>query len=274
VSKQPKKLVGTNLGRYILVSYSPQLTSSELVKFHYALHGRGKQAGLLEKTHSTKIANSVILAPKAHAKEVAHFLAIWKCLTKTKEIILNPTREKDLRKTAKNLVSKRRDVSDVILIDASQISKTAKSSPVVCLLTHSKTPQRLVQSFQEEIGIPVIYVQADQLFTPKYSTLVDALKQGTSLIQFSLEKKPGKETKLAPKTLFVYSTKHLKGSDKVRFHYALRGRGQQKGILEFTRSEFFDKSVIIASSKSARAMREFLTQWKCQFEEMEVAESA
>ncbi|MBT4247976.1 hypothetical protein HOD83_00075 [Candidatus Woesearchaeota archaeon] len=264
MADQPKKLVGIGIGRYTLISYSPKLSSSELVKFHYALLGRGKQPGLLRKTHSIKLANSVILAPKAYSKEVLDFLRTWKCNISTKEIINKVSDEKKLQQAAKKLVAKRRDISDVLLVDASLISKKAKSSPVVCLLTHSKTPQRIAQNLQSEIGLPVIFVQADQLFTPKYSSIVDALKQGTSLITSKT---------FAPKTLFVYSTKHIKGSDKVRFFYDLKGRGKQKGIIESTRSEFFAKSVIIAPSKSVEAMQKFLTKWKCQYEKMEVAES-
>jgi hypothetical protein len=264
VSTQPKKLVGIGIGRYTLISYSPKLSSSELVKFHYALTGRGKQSGLLQKTHSTKLANSVILAPKAHTKEVLDFLRTWKCSISKKDLSWKSTDEDRLRKQARELVSKRRDISDVILVDASLISKKANSAPVVCLLTHSKTPERIAQDFQKKVGLPVIFVQADQLFTSKYSSLVDALKQGTSLITSKTS---------APKTLFVYSTKHLKGSDKVRFFYELKGRGKQKGIIESTKSEFFAKSVIITPSNGSRKLGEFLTKWKCQFEKMEVAES-
>jgi hypothetical protein len=265
VSSKPKLAVGTNIGKYVLVKYSPQLSSSELVKFHYAINGRGKQKGILEKTHSLKLANSVILVPKAYYKQVEAFLYSWKCNVSKKSLAINLSREDRIKAMSRQLVAKRRDISDIILIDSSLISHTGESAPVVCLLTHSKTPQRLAENFQKQVGLPVVYVQADQLFSPKYTKLVDALKQGTSLLS--------KEKKVTPKTLFIYSTKHLTGSAKVQFHYELKGRGKQKGILEATYSEFFAKSVIIAPSRSSRKMREFLTKWKCQFEEMEVAES-
>jgi len=264
VSSKPN-IVGTSIGRYTLISYSPKLSSSDLVRFHYALNGRGKQPGLLQKTHSQKLANSVILAPKHSEKDVIEFLRTWKCVISKKELVLNPTSENVIRKAAKVLVTNRRDISDVILINSAQISNKNKPSPIICLLTHSKTPQRIAQNFQKQVGLPVVYVQADQLFTPKYSSLIDALKQGTSLITSKTS---------APSTLFVYSSKHLTGSEKVRFHYELRGRGKQKGILETTRSEFFAKSVIIAHSRSSSAISRFLTKWKCQFNEMEVANSA
>ena len=264
MSSKPKLVVGKSIGKYVLVKYSPKISSSELVKFHYALNGRGKQKGLLEKTHSLKLANSVILVPKAYYKQVEAFLYSWKCNVSKKSLAINPSREDRIKAVSRQLVAKRRDISDIILIDSSLISQSRESAPVVCLLTHSKTPQRLAENFQKQVGLPLIYVQTGQLFSSKYSKLVDALKQGTSLIA---------KEKVTPKTLFVYSTKQLTGSAKVQFHYELRGRGNKKGIIEATHSEFFAKSVIIASSKSSAKLRSFLTKWKCQFEEMEVAES-
>ncbi|MBT7063061.1 hypothetical protein HN924_03790 [Candidatus Woesearchaeota archaeon] len=265
MSSKPKLVVGNSICKYVLVKYSPKISSSELVKFHYALNGRGKQKGILEKTHSLKLANSVILVPKAYYEQVEAFLYFWKCNVSKKSIAVNLSREDRIKAISRQLVAKRRDISDIILIDSSLISQSRESAPVVCLLTHSKTPQRLAENFQEQVGLPVIYVQADQLFSSKYTKLIDALKQGTSLI--------AKEKKVTPKTLFVYSTKQLTGSAKVQFHYELKGRGKQKGILEVTHSEFFAKSVIITSSRSSAKIRSFLTKWKCQFEEMEVAES-
>jgi len=91
----------------------------------------------------------------------------------------------------------------------------------------------------------------------------------------ALSENLSKPSKIAPKTLFVYETKHLKGSEKIKFFYELKGRKDRnkEGILETTHSEFFDRSVVIAPKQTAKAMRDFLTRWKCKFEEMEVAES-
>lgn len=77
---------------------------------------------------------------------------------------------------------------------------------------------------------------------------------------FLVDEKPAREM-----ALFTYSLRHLKYSDKIRFFYALKGRGTGKGVLKTTDSEQLGRAVILTSAKNAPELDEFFRLWKCNF---------
>ena len=67
------------------------------------------------------------------------------------------------------------------------------------------------------------------------------------------------------KILFTYSIDHLSQKDKVRFHYALKGRnkpGMLKDCIQLGRG------VILAPK--VEPFKSFLEHWKCRFEYREI----
>lgn len=75
---------------YALFTYSTShLKKKDLVKFHYAFKGRGKNLGLLERTDSKLLAKTVLLVPKSQIKLVEEFFSVWDCEFEKKEVIIN-----------------------------------------------------------------------------------------------------------------------------------------------------------------------------------------
>ena len=66
-------------------------------------------------------------------------------------------------------------------------------------------------------------------------------------------------------TLFAYSTEHLLSKDKVRFFYALKGRGKQEGIVKSTNSEHLGRTILLVADERAGEVEQFLSSWKCRF---------
>ena len=73
------QLVKQDRARHIYVYNSSHLTSTERVKFFYALKGRNGKPGVLDSTQSIFLAKSVISVAQTNAKEIENFLKTWKC---------------------------------------------------------------------------------------------------------------------------------------------------------------------------------------------------
>lgn len=65
------------------------LKKKDLVKFHYALKGRGKSPGLIKRTGARFLAKSVLLVPESEIKSVEEFFSLWKCDYEKKEVMIN-----------------------------------------------------------------------------------------------------------------------------------------------------------------------------------------
>lgn len=77
-------------------------------------------------------------------------------------------------------------------------------------------------------------------------------------------------SKYVPRVLFTYSTEHLLKKDKVRFFYALKGRGDSKGIVERCKIEHLGRTVLLVPEHFAAEVDEFLKYWKCAYQKREV----
>jgi hypothetical protein len=201
------------------------------------------------------LAKSVILAPEDTSQEILSFLRESNCKFKIRQLIINPSKLVELSKLALQFKKKHSSILDIRLIESD-------GKKQVCIIAHAENLPSISKELASKIKLPVIHIQASQLLAPD-SKLLETIRAGTSLL---------KEVPALPtKKLFRYSTKHLKGSEKVKFHYELSGRDKE-GIIAQTQSEFFAKSIIIAPDSKADVIRRFLQKYSCEFVELEVAE--
>ncbi len=69
---------------------------------------------------------------------------------------------------------------------------------------------------------------------------------------------------LSDRHIYVFSTRNLSATERVKFHYALRGRNNP-GILEQTNSKYLSKTIIETSEKNTKTIAEFLENWNCSY---------
>jgi len=73
-----------------LFSYkTTQLSNTEKVRFSYALNGRRKEIGFLERVEGKKIGNGVFLIPIKNSELFYEFLEKWKIEFKIKKILVS-----------------------------------------------------------------------------------------------------------------------------------------------------------------------------------------
>jgi predicted nucleotidyltransferase len=68
------------------------------------------------------------------------------------------------------------------------------------------------------------------------------------------------------RSIFIYSLKNLTQSQKIRFLYALNGRGVE-GILDQLEGRHIGAGIIFIPIKNAEKFKEFLESWNLEFEE-------
>ncbi len=66
--------------------------------------------------------------------------------------------------------------------------------------------------------------------------------------------------------IFTFSTKQLCRSDKVRFHYSLKGRNGNPGILKETEGKHMGSAVILIPKQYEERVERFMNQWNLPFE--------
>ena len=67
------------------------------------------------------------------------------------------------------------------------------------------------------------------------------------------------------KTLFYYSLKNFTPSKRVRFHYLLKGRGDEEGILKEIKAEQLGKAVILIPTEKEDTLKEIFQLWKIRY---------
>ena len=65
--------------------------------------------------------------------------------------------------------------------------------------------------------------------------------------------------------LFTYSTKHLSSTDKVKFHYSLKGRNGSQGVIHESEGEHVGSTVIIVPEHKADYIAEFFAHWQVPY---------
>ena len=71
--------------------------------------------------------------------------------------------------------------------------------------------------------------------------------------------------------IFVFSTRNLTPTQRVKFHYALKGR-TNPGILSQTNSKYLTKTIIETSEKTSNTIAQFLDNWNCSYNILKLSE--
>ncbi len=70
--------------------------------------------------------------------------------------------------------------------------------------------------------------------------------------------------------ILCYSLSHLSSTEKVRFFYALKGRGKHEGIISKYQINQLSKGVLLTKEKQAPEVKSFLHYWRCPIKITEV----
>ncbi len=140
-------------------------------------------------------------------------------------------------------------------IDICLIIPDAKEKESIDLLSSFK------QIFQKE-NIHVTILTEKEFIISGNPLVKTLLNEGVSITKNeSLSKIYGFENQ----TLFTYSLNGFKPSDRVRFHYALRGRRGTKGVLSEAKAKMLGGGIIAVSTNKEDLIKSVFDMWGVKY---------
>lgn len=107
-----------------------------------------------------------------------------------------------------------------------------------------------------------------EILDPNFLAGGSIITEGYSLLsgEFLAEK-----LNLKNYTMFIYSLKNLDRNSKTKFTYALKGRGDNTGVLDKVNARHPAPKVILVPVQNTEDFRTFLNRWKVDYEEYRLA---
>ncbi len=166
---------------------------------------------------------------------------------------------------------KSEQVVDVIIFGSSVRGKSTPRDIDLCIILHDHQEKKaldLIHSLSQKIdkkGVKFqINILTEKTFFSGENSLVKTLfQEGFSVIK---NKPFATLYGLSSQSLLVYSLVGFSGSQRVRFHYLLRGRSGQPGILSKLHSELVNDGVISVPTEYEDEWREIFQQWGVQYQ--------
>lgn len=160
-------------------------------------------------------------------------------------------------------------VVDIILFGSSVRGNAKPGDIDLCILINDKDELKsldLVDSLGRVTKTISPTIQINILTTSEFTT-------GNSLAKTLLLEGISVKTKkrvaqifgFQSTSIFVYTLSHFSSSERVRFHYALRGRYGSEGILKKTEGYFWNAGTIVVPTQKEDQLKEFFVTWKVKF---------
>ncbi len=73
-----------------------------------------------------------------------------------------------------------------------------------------------------------------------------------------------------PHVILIYSTAHLNHTQKIKFHYGLKGRYGKEGVVQKARAEPIGRAALLVSREHSQTVETFLKEWQCEIQRKEV----
>ncbi len=160
-------------------------------------------------------------------------------------------------------------ILDVVQFGSSQRGKARPNDIDLCILVSDideKKSLDFIHSLskitdKEEYKIQLSILSASS-FASGNSLVKTLLEEGYSI---KYNKKFSETFGFHNKSLFVYSLKHFSASQRVKFHYMLRGRYGTKGVLKEVNGKFIGTGSIIVPTEKEDVLKEIFDQWSVKY---------
>lgn len=164
---------------------------------------------------------------------------------------------------------KKEKVLDVILFGSLTRGKIKPADIDLCILVCDKDEKRsldLVDSLSKITdrlgGQFQINILTTSQFVQGNSLAKTLLLEGISI---KTTKKFSVSFGFEGKSAFVYTLSHFSATQRVRFHYALKGRYGSEGMLRQVEGEFWNSGTIVVPILKEDILKEFFITWNVKF---------
>lgn len=172
---------------------------------------------------------------------------------------------------------KREDIIDVILFGSFMRNKKNPNDLDLCIIISQEDEKKSLDlsdslgSLLDKTNIKshISILVSDSLVTGNLLTKT-LLSEGYSIKK---DKMLSEILGFKNKSLFIYTLKKFSPSERVSFHYLLKGRYGSKGILKEVEGEFIGTGTIMIPTSKEDLLKELFDKWKVDYKISRILES-
>lgn len=172
-----------------------------------------------------------------------------------------------LNKTAKKLYKQyKEEIEDIIIFGSYMKGKEQPRDIDILIIFKNKVNKQIEAQVNQQInltGIDVNSVTLKELEDESFIAKEGIYLEGKSLIT---NKNISEAMGFVSIAFFKYNISKLKGSDRIRFYYALQGRGNEKGFLTQIGAKRYSENVIIFNYSIIEKVKPFFEQWGLDYQ--------
>ena len=156
------------------------------------------------------------------------------------------------------------DIEDIIIFGSVVKGKGMPKDIDICLVFKDKINLKKVELINSKLGgnFHVSSLIMKNFLNKKHPLAQSLLFEGISI---SRGKRLGDLYSLVPYTIYSYTLSNLRKSYRVRFVYLLKGRGEEKGIIEKFKGKFLAPGCFIVPVGKDYEMLEIMNRWNIKF---------
>lgn len=164
-------------------------------------------------------------------------------------------------------------LEDIVVYGSSVRGSSARDIDLILILSGGvETGDDLAYSLKERLAgeqreFDVKSKTLKQLFDPNFLAGGSIILEGYSLIS---EEFISQKLNLENYSLFKYNLGNLNKNEKTKFTYALKGRGDNPGIVDNLSARHFSCGVILVPIDNTGEFKQFLHRWELDFKEYRI----
>ena len=160
---------------------------------------------------------------------------------------------------------KEKEILDIIIFGSVMKGKDKPKDIDLLIVFKEKINKELELKIRRELGTnyEINSITQKELLSSNFTA-----KEGLYLEGYSFSKKNTMAESLGFFSIahLKYELKNLKGTNRVKFYYALMGRDNQDGFLTKINADRFSDNVIICDYSEIEKLKEFFDSWNINYE--------
>ena len=177
---------------------------------------------------------------------------------KSKNIILNNTAKRIAKKYPEEL-------EDIIIFGSIMKGKASPKDIDILIIFKKKINKQIETEFKKEtqnLKIDINSITKKELEGEGFVAKEGLYLEGKSLIKNRLLSEILGFSSIA---FIKYDISKIKGSLRIRFYYALQGRGKSKGFLSTVGAKRYAESIVVCEYSIIEKIKPFFEQWKIDY---------
>jgi predicted nucleotidyltransferase len=171
----------------------------------------------------------------------------------------------NLTKICKEIIKKDSQIEDIILFGSYMKGKIKPNDIDLLIIFKNKINKEIEKIIKNklDLNLDINSITINQLQDDNFIAKEGLYLEGLSLKESTpLAKKLG----FSSYALLKYDLSNIKGSNRIRFYYALNGRNNQQGFLKEISANKFSEEIIFCQYNQVEKLKDFFKSWNIEYQ--------